>query len=99
MRIIDINVNEQSKALYRAEGGGNVWRELGEKGKEQCLSEAQILELSDLIVKIENHYGFPCDIEWAYEDGRFYIVQSRPITTLAEVDAEMSVVRVIEKAK
>ncbi len=97
MRIIDININEQSKALYRASspptslegegwgGGGNPneWRELGEKGKEQVLTEAQILELSDLIVKIENHYGFPCDIEWAFEDGKFYIVQSRPITTLA----------------
>jgi pyruvate,water dikinase len=35
-----------------------------------------------LILNIENHYGFPCDIEWAYEQGKFYIVQSRPITTL-----------------
>ena len=31
---------------------------------------------------IENHYKFPCDIEWAFESGKFYIVQSRPITTL-----------------
>jgi len=35
-------------------------------------------------MKIENHYGFPCDIEWAFEKGGFYIVQSRPITTLSE---------------
>jgi phosphohistidine swiveling domain-containing protein len=34
-------------------------------------------------LNIENHYGFPCDIEWAYEQGKFYIVQSRPITTLS----------------
>lgn len=88
MRIIDLNINEQSKALYRANGGGNVWRDLGEKGKEQVLTEAQILELSKLIVKIENHYGFPCDIEWAFEDGKFYIVQSRPITTLAANNTE-----------
>jgi pyruvate,water dikinase len=33
-------------------------------------------------LKIENHYSFPCDIEWAFEKGKFYIVQSRPITTL-----------------
>jgi hypothetical protein len=31
---------------------------------------------------IENHYGFPCDIEWAKDKNKFYIVQSRPITTL-----------------
>ncbi len=32
----------------------------------QKLSDIQILELSKLIIKIENHYGFPCDIEWAF---------------------------------
>lgn len=82
MRIIDKNINEQKKALYRKEGGGNIWRELGEKGKQQKLTDAQILELSELILKIENHYGTPQDIEWAWEKEKFYIIQSRPITTL-----------------
>jgi phosphoenolpyruvate synthase/pyruvate phosphate dikinase len=83
--IIDINVSDQSRALYRMLGGGNEWKELGEKGAKQVLTQQQILELGDLIVKIENHYGFPCDIEWAYEGGKFYITQSRPITTLSGV--------------
>jgi len=81
-KILDINVNEQTKALYRKAKGGNKWKELGEKGKKQVLTEKEIIELSKLIVKIENHYGFPCDIEWAKEQEKFYIVQSRPITTL-----------------
>ncbi len=46
------------------------------------LSNKQILELSQIIIGVENHYGFPCDIEWALESGKFYILQSRPITTL-----------------
>lgn len=83
-RIIDINVSDQSKALYRKFGGGNEWKELGEAGSKQVLSEDEILELSELILKIEKHYGFPCDIEWAYADNTFYIVQSRPITTLSQ---------------
>lgn len=85
-RIIDINVAEQVKGLYRVasvSNGGNEWRDLGEKGKTQVLTETQILELSEIILNIEKHYGFPCDIEWAYEAGKFYIVQSRPITTLS----------------
>ena len=81
-KILDINVNEQTKALYKKAKGGNEWKELGQKGKEQVLTEKEIIELSKLIVKIENHYGFPCDIEWAKEKGKFFIVQSRPITTL-----------------
>lgn len=46
------------------------------------LTEKQILELADIGKKIHRHYFFPQDIEWAYEKGKFYIVQSRPITTL-----------------
>ena len=83
-RIIDINVSEQEKSLVKAKKGDNTWIELGEKGKKQKLSEKEILNLTELILKIEKHYGFPCDIEWATEKGKFYIVQSRPITTLTE---------------
>ncbi len=82
-RIIDINVNVQNKKLVRSEKGGNEWIDLSkEEGEKQVLTEKQILELSELILKIENHYGVPQDIEWAFKEGKFYIVQSRPITTL-----------------
>lgn len=83
-RIIDKNVTYQSKALWRGQVDGNVWRELSEvEGSKPALSDAQALELAELVLKIENHYGFPCDIEWAYETGQFFITQSRPITTLS----------------
>ncbi len=81
--IIDINVSEQSRGLFRKKDGGNLWQDIpAVEGAKQKLNRKQILDLSDLIMKIENHYGFPCDIEWAYEKKKFYIVQSRPITTL-----------------
>lgn len=83
-RILDINVATQERGLYRVEGGGNEWQTIpAEQGEAQVLTGEQIIALSNLILKIENHYGFPCDIEWAYEKNKFYIVQSRPITTLA----------------
>ncbi len=83
-KIIDINVSNQTRALYRKFGGGNEWQELGEEGGTQVFSESEILELANIIITIENHYGFPCDIEWAFDNGKFYITQSRPITTLSE---------------
>ena len=83
-RIIDINVNTQTRGLYRVQTGCNEWIDIPEpKASSQVLTESQILEFTDLIMRIENHYGFPCDIEWAYEKNVFYIVQSRPITTLS----------------
>ena len=88
-RIIDSNVSTQTRALYRSAEGGNEWQDIPEpKASSQVLTENQILELSEIILKIENHYGFPCDIEWAFEGGKFYIVQSRPITTLSATITE-----------
>lgn len=82
-RIIDKNIQTQAKGLYRAKNDGNEWRNIPkEQGEKQILSDKKILELSGIISKIENHYNFPCDIEWAYKKNKFYIVQSRPITTL-----------------
>lgn len=82
-KIVDTNINTQTRGLFRNSQGGNEWIDISEpKASSQVLTEAQILELAELIIKIENHYGFPCDIEWAYENSKFYIVQSRPITTL-----------------
>jgi phosphoenolpyruvate synthase/pyruvate phosphate dikinase len=83
-RIIDKNITYQSRALWRGECGGNEWRELSEvEGSKPALSDEQALALAELVLHIEKHYGFPCDIEWAYEAGTFYITQSRPITTLS----------------
>lgn len=82
-KIIDINVFTQSEALYRNLSGGNKWKNILEpKASSQVLTEKQIIEFAEIILSIESHYGFPCDIEWAFEKGKFYIVQSRPITTL-----------------
>ncbi|WP_343502013.1 phosphoenolpyruvate synthase [Alloyangia pacifica] len=46
------------------------------------LSEAEILELSRMAVRIERHYGQPMDMEWARDGqgGPLYIVQARPET-------------------
>jgi len=49
---------------------------------KQKLSKSQIIELAKLCQKIEAHYEDPQDIEWALIKSKFYILQSRPITTL-----------------
>lgn len=51
-----------------------------DKKSQPAITDAQVQELAELGKRIEEHYGFPCDIEWAMEKGKIYIVQSRPIT-------------------
>jgi phosphoenolpyruvate synthase/pyruvate phosphate dikinase len=86
LNILDKKVSAQKKALFRAQSGGNKWLNIERKKIEkQILKDAEILDLSELILKIEAHYKFPCDIEFAYKKGAFHIVQSRPITTLTSI--------------
>ncbi len=57
-----------------------------------CLSEAEVLALTDVALRIEDHYSAragrptPMDIEWAKDadDGRLYVVQARPETVASQ---------------
>ncbi|MBI5465296.1 phosphoenolpyruvate synthase, partial [Candidatus Gottesmanbacteria bacterium] len=51
---------------------------------KQKLTDGQIIKIAEFGKKIENHYFFPQDIEWAIEKGKIYIVQTRPVTTIKE---------------
>ena len=75
----------------------NSWKQIpAGKGKLQKLSDQQIITLAGIILGIERHYGFPVDVEWALEQGKFSIVQSRPITTLQTAE-EMAQIKETEK--
>lgn len=88
--LLDIQVNEQNRKLVKGKGkeadaelGSNHWVELSAaEGSKQKLTGREIVAAAKIFKKIEDHYGFPCDIEWAMERGELYITQSRPITTL-----------------
>jgi len=52
------------------------------KVNAQVLTEEEILELARYGIMLENHYGgHPQDIEFAIEDGKIAILQTRAITT------------------
>ncbi len=47
------------------------------------LTDEEIAELSRVGLEIEDAFGAPQDVEWAIEEGFLWILQSRPVTTLA----------------
>lgn len=67
------------------EGGTQKQQIAPEQQNTQVLSDSEILNLAQLGRKIEAHFGQPQDIEWCLADDTFYMVQSRPITTLFPV--------------
>ena len=82
-RIRDKHVSPQERGLYRAGRGGCAWKRIPPRAAgRQKLSDGQIMRLAELVAGIERHFGFPCDVEWAFDGETFHVVQSRPVTTL-----------------
>lgn len=78
------NVHVQEKTMYK-KGTKNVIVNLShDKGKKQKLTDEEIIGLARIGKKLEHHYYFPQDSEWAIEKGKLYIVQTRPVTTVGK---------------
>jgi len=81
--IVDKRIATKKLAIYgRKEGGTKTHQIDPDQQKTQTLTEQQILQLARIGRQIEAYFGCPQDIEWCLADDTFYIVQSRPITTL-----------------
>lgn len=86
MKIIDKTISKQTWMLVKI-GEKNERVEIKEEVQQkQKLLDSTILDLAKIGKKIEEHYNFPQDIEWAMSDANLYITQSRPITTLNKKD-------------
>ncbi|MEL7635463.1 MULTISPECIES: phosphoenolpyruvate synthase [Sporomusa] len=82
-KVIDKKISVKKLAVYALKAGGTQVQETPpERQNSQVLTDEQILSLARIGRKIEEHFGHPQDIEWCLADDSFYIVQSRPITTL-----------------
>ncbi|GGH25815.1 putative phosphoenolpyruvate synthase [Dyadobacter endophyticus] len=84
--IIEKKVAAKKLAIYALRDGGTYEADIVPEEQElQTLTDGQILQLEQIGRKIEAHFGHPQDIEWCLAENEFYIVQSRPITTLYPV--------------
>lgn len=87
--IVEKVIATKKLAIYgRKEGGTERKKIAPNQQKLQTLSEQQILQLASIGRQIEAYFGCPQDIEWCLAHNTFYIVQSRPITTLYPIPEE-----------
>jgi pyruvate,water dikinase len=98
----DLRIKERTlgakeiRIVRNPDGPGTVTQDVPEADRSrQALTDDQIKELGRLGRRVTEHYrGFPQDIEWAYADGEFFLVQTRPLTGVefswdADVDAHL----------
>jgi phosphohistidine swiveling domain-containing protein len=77
--------SEQKTGLRRAKSGnGNELFEVPQADSgSNVLTEDEARQVAVLVARVEKEFGFPVDVEWAFEGETLYLLQSRPITAIA----------------
>lgn len=85
LRVVEVRVGHQEFMVVQGDDGRDQRVELPEvEGARRVLDDDEVLRLAELALKVEEHYGAPQDMEFAIDaGGEMWIVQSRPITTVA----------------
>ena len=76
-RVVERHINAKTVQVTAA-GAVPV---AADKQNQACLDDEQLSLLADLGRRVEQFFGAPRDVEWAWADGRFWLLQARPITT------------------
>ncbi|MBI4216859.1 MAG: phosphoenolpyruvate synthase [Chloroflexi bacterium] len=91
LAVLQRETAHQERQLVRNPGAttdnetANLWSPVPPERKDQPkLTDKDLQALAQIGRRIENHYGFPQDIEWAKEGDKLYILQTRPVTTIRE---------------
>lgn len=80
--ILSKQISDQQIQLIK-KGQETKEREVPRKLRDkQKISDEDIVKLAKLADRLQKHYYFPQDIEWAKEGRELYIVQTRPVTTI-----------------
>ncbi len=83
-----IGVKTNQFVLHHREGVRRAEVSL-ENQRAPSLRDAEALQIADLALRLERHFGAPVDVEWAIsESGRVMILQCRPLIQSLAVDRE-----------
>lgn len=88
LKLKDKQLGKKQTAIYLTPTGGTKEKQEN-RNNLFTLSDSQVLELTELIKKVETVYKKPIDIEWAYAQEKLYLLQARPITTYIPLSPEM----------
>jgi len=89
LNIVSRKISNKKIAVTRSNEGQVDVKLNNELSNSQVLKEHEIKKLAEIALKLEEHYSKPQDIEFAIEDNKIYIVQTRAITTLNKKASEI----------
>jgi pyruvate,water dikinase len=84
-RLLEVRIGAKSTQLVRDASGTRVSEQVADADTARLAIDFDtVVDLAKLGLRVERHYGSPQDVEWALADGQMWLLQSRPITTLAK---------------
>ena len=83
-RVKEQQIGRREVIIQARSDGGTERVEGSTTANVQALPDQALSRLARLGVDIEQHFGQPQDVEWAWVNGKMFIVQARPITALPE---------------
>jgi rifampicin phosphotransferase len=87
LHIKELQVGRSEVIIRSKAGGGTEQVTPTDKNKDAALSPSEVRNLARLGKQIEQHFGTPQDVEWAWikdgtKTGKILILQARPMTAL-----------------
>ena len=79
--ILEKKTGKKETSVWLEPGDGGTYAEPAPSRSQLCLSDKEVLALTDMLVAVEDAFQKPIDIEWALADGKLVLLQARPITT------------------
>ena len=80
--ILSKEISDQSVQLIKVDGITKETQVPKQVRDKQKITDEEIVKLARMSQKLQEHYYFPQDSEWAKEKGKLYLVQTRPVTTI-----------------
>jgi pyruvate,water dikinase len=88
-QLVSQQVGDKAQMQVPAPAGGILETVTPVQLQGACLDEVKALRLAALGSRLETHFGYPQDVEWAMDpQGQFYLLQARPLRLSGSAGAE-----------
>jgi rifampicin phosphotransferase len=88
LKILEKKLGTKESTIILSKTGGVIAEKI--IGSEQfCLSDNQIMEITNMAKKIETVFNKPMDLEWTFANNNLFLLQARPITSWIPLSEDM----------
>ncbi|UCG11344.1 MAG: hypothetical protein JSU72_12415 [Deltaproteobacteria bacterium] len=87
-QVLEAVIGQKETSIWLRPDGGTEERP-DSRHDQPTLDHDRLTVMTRELIRVEELYGRPMDIEWAWRDGRFYLLQARPITAYLPMPEDM----------